>query len=276
MLSFMGDAHGRGVGDHDDRAATDQAGQDRDRTAQDRDLRADAHDEQSEGRDARAQERDERAEARELAADGIDIAAAADRAAALRDRRGGASDRTQAADDRDAASADRILSAADRATSSIDELTGTYRREAGVGALEREIARATRTKQPFALAFVDVDDLKATNDSRGHAAGDQRLRETADSIRAHVRSDDVIVRFGGDEFLCGLLDVTIEEAAKRFSLVNAELAATGRASVSVGLAQFEAGDALQDLIARADDALYTHRRRPPSTDDRPRFRRDSC
>ena len=70
-----------------------------------------------------------------------------------------------------------------------------------------------------------------------------------------------------------MLNVTIEEAAERFSLVNDELAATERASISVGVAQLEAGDGLQDLIARADEALYAQRRRAAgSTDAPPRFR----
>jgi diguanylate cyclase (GGDEF)-like protein len=174
----------------------------------------------------------------------------------LRDRQGGASDRTQAADDREAASEDRVLSARERAAFSIDELTRAHRREAGIVELEREIARAKRTRQPFTLAFVDVDDLKGTNDSLGHAAGDQLLRETADSIRAHLRSYDLIIRFGGDEFLCALLDVTMIEAAKRFSLVNEDLAATQQASITVGLTELQADDALKDLIARADATMY--------------------
>ena len=123
--------------------------------------------------------------------------------------------------------------------------------------MEREMARAKRTKQPFTLAFIDIDDLKGTNDSSGHAAGDQRLRETADSIRAHLRSYELIVRFGGDEFLCGMLDVSMADAAKRFSLVNADLATAQRACVTAGLAELEADDALEDLIARADEALYS-------------------
>ena len=130
--------------------------------------------------------------------------------------------------------------------------------------LEREIARAKRTKQPFVLAFVDVDDLKGTNDSLGHAAGDRLLCETADSIRAHLRSYDLIIRFGGDEFLCGLADVTLPEAAKRFSLVNADLAANHQTSVTAGLAELEANDALKDLIARADEAMYKERQQPGS------------
>lgn len=128
-------------------------------------------------------------------------------------------------------------------------------------ALERELLRAKRTQQPFALAFVDIDGLKGINDSRGHAAGDKLLCDTASAIRDHLRSYDLIVRFGGDEFLCALLDVTMAEAAKRFSLVNADLEAEHQASVTVGLAELEADDALADLIARADEAMYGERQR---------------
>jgi diguanylate cyclase (GGDEF)-like protein len=209
-------------------------------------------------RPATADARDERAEARERAADGVDTGAAADRAGALRDRRGGASDRAQAADDREAASADRVQSAREREASAIDELTGAHCRLEGMAELRREMARATRAKQPFVLAFIDVDDLKGSNDSLGHAAGDQLLRATVDSLRAHLHSYDLIIRFGGDEFLCGLADVTIDEAAKRFSLVNADLA-TLQMSVSVGLAAPAAGDTVDDLIGRADEDMYGQR-----------------
>ena len=157
----------------------DQAGKDRDRIAVDRDERPEAHDQESEARDERAEARDERAETREFNAVESDAGAIADRAGARRDRRGGASDRTQAADDRkaavddrEAASADRERSADELAASSIDELTGTHRRDAGAVALEREVAKAKRSKTSLAVAFVDVDGLKEKNDSEGHAAGD--------------------------------------------------------------------------------------------------------
>lgn len=126
--------------------------------------------------------------------------------------------------------------------------------------LKREIARAQRTNQPLALAFVDVDGLKGTNDTLGHGAGDRRLREAADAIRGYLRPYDLIVRFGGDEFLCALVGVTKADAAKRFTLVNADLAASDHASVTIGFTELEADDALEDLIARADDAMYTERR----------------
>jgi diguanylate cyclase (GGDEF)-like protein len=257
----MGDEHA-----HDERFQREPVdrGSDRDRTAEDRDQRADAHDQASNARDDRADARDERAEAREQTAGVVDTGAAADRSGALRDRRGGASDRSQAADDRHAASADRALSAQERAASSIDELTRAYRREAGLAELAREVDRAKRTQQPFTLAFVDVDNLKATNDALGHAAGDQLLRDATNAIRAHLRSYDLIIRYGGDEFVCALPDVTMPQAAKRFSLVNADLSRLDQASVSVGIAELHADDAPEDLIARADQAMYRQRRQARS------------
>jgi diguanylate cyclase (GGDEF)-like protein len=138
------------------------------------------------------------------------------------------------------------------------------RREAGIVELERDLARARRTNRPFTLVFVDVIGLKDTNDSLGHAAGDQLLRETSDSIRSRLRSYDVIVRFGGDEFVCGLLDMSLAEAATRFSLVSADLATTQQAALTVGFAELGPGDALTDLIARADDAMYKVRQQQRS------------
>lgn len=238
-------------------------GDDRDRIADDRDERAEAHDKASRVRDDRAEARDERAEVRELASDGDDTGAAADRAGASRDRRGSASDRTQAADDREAAASDRQLSAQERTISSIDELTGAYRRDAGTLELKRELARAKRTKQSLVLAFVDVDDLKEKNDSLGHVAGDRLLREAVDGIRANVRPYDLIVRFGGDEFVCVLVDVSMSQAAQRFAAVNAKLEDL-EASITVGLAEMVAGDSLADLVERADRALYVNRGHRPS------------
>jgi diguanylate cyclase (GGDEF)-like protein len=250
----MGEDQSASTGDRDRREAN-SAAEDRDRTAEERNRTAEARDRVSEARDARADERDERAESRERVAGGDESGAAADRGGAKRDREGGASDRTQAVDDRSAASSDRGFSAQERVAFAIDELTGAHRREVGFVELERDLTRAKRTGQPFTLAFVDIDDLKGRNDSHGHAAGDELLRATADAIRAHVRPYDLIVRFGGDEFLCGVTDVRMAEAAERFSRVNADLAATRKASVTIGLAELEPDDSVEGLVARADHAL---------------------
>lgn len=243
----------------DERA--NESSSDRDTTAEERDRTSEGHDEASDARDGRSEARDERAEAREQANREFDPEAISDRAAAKRDRRAGANDRARARDDRDAASTDRAVSARERRLDLIDELTGAHRRDVGLAELDREISKAKRTTQPFVLAFVDVDGLKATNDSLGHVAGDQVLRQVVDTIRGHVRFYDLVVRYGGDEFLCGLLDVDIADAVKRFALVNADLAAIRGASVTVGIAQLDPQDELADLIHRADSAMYRERER---------------
>ncbi len=256
-------SHAQIDGDRDaDPEALGRASDDRDRFADDRDQTSEAHEKAAETRDDSAEARDDRAEARDRAVGRSDAGAASDRAEALRDRRGAASDRAHAAADREAASSDRVVSAGERAVSSIDGLTGAHRRDAGTVELERETTRAKRTGQPFVLAFVDVDGLKTTNDSLGHAAGDRLLRQIVDTIRANVRSYDLVVRFGGDEFVCGFLDLTMEEAAKRFLLVNADLAEIQHASVTVGLVELQGDESLQNLIMRGDEALYRERRQP--------------
>jgi diguanylate cyclase (GGDEF)-like protein len=238
---------------------------DRDQDAARRDRDADAHDLAADARDFTADARDKQADSREeqvgfsTQPGEADLRARVERAAAMRDRREAQGDRTRAANNRRAALSDRVLAALDRATAAIDAPTGAHRRDAGTVELTRELARAKRTGQQYVLAFIDVDHLKGTNDTLGHAAGDQLLRQTAASIRAHLRSYDLIVRFGGDEFVCGLPDMTMAEAANRFSLVNADLGATQQSSVSVGLTELKADDTLQDLIVRADEVMYAER-----------------
>jgi diguanylate cyclase (GGDEF)-like protein len=226
-------------------------GDDRDRSAQARDHGADVRDRESALRDEHADARDVYAEARDLFDARLNAGAASDRIVARADRQASAMDRAHAAADRRAAATDRLLSAEDRAASSLDQLTGAYRRDAGMVELERETARANRTGQPFVVAFLDVDGLKATNDTLGHAAGDLLLRRVVDTIRAHLRSYDLIVRFGGDEFVCALLALDIDRAAERFTLIRASLAAEAHASISVGLAEYQLHDSIETLLARA-------------------------
>ena len=143
----------------------------------------------------------------------------------------------------------------------MDELTGAYRRGIGLVELERELVRSMRKGQSFILAFLDVDGLKATNDNLGHHAGDKVLRGVVDSFRAHLRAYDLIVRFGGDEFICALPDVSLDEATRRFELINSDLLRSHGSSTTVGLAELMEGDSLVRLIARADEALYKERGR---------------
>ena len=229
----------------------------RDQVADERDKAATAEDSAADQRDERAVAREDRAERRERRA-ARDMAAEFDRDEALRDRQAAARDREAASTDRDAAAHDRQVAAMDRSASSIDELTGTYRREHGLATLDLETTSAAQSQQPFVIAFVDVDRLKETNDRYGHAAGDRLLRLTVAAIRANLRADDLIMRFGGDEFLCGLPGMSSDEADRRFVAVNRDLA-PHHASVTVGLAELGPHESLEDLIARADDAMYRRR-----------------
>ena len=256
----MGDDRARTARGHDQDPETPVlTGDDRDRTAEDRDQISEAHDRTSENRDERAEARDERAEERDHDATSFDPEAASDRAGAKRDRQGAAGDRSHAAHDREAASTDRVISVVERKACSIDQLTGAYRRDTGLVELERESVRAKRMNQPFVLAFIDVDNFKATNDSLGHSAGDQLLREIVETIRAHLRSYDLIVRFGGDEFLCVLSGLNMAQVSRRFLLVHSDLHHVEHASITVGLAELRSDDSFEDLISRADADLYRKR-----------------
>lgn len=231
---------------------------DRGRTADGRDTTAESRDETAEARDERAAERDERAEARDERLGRVDVESAADRVGARHDRAAAAGDRGDSGSDRSAAASDRVLSLHERDRLLLDALTGMYQRPAGFLELEREIARAERTDQPFVLGFIDVDGLKQVNDTRGHGAGDDLLRLVASLLKACLRQYDVVVRFGGDEFVCGLPDMALPEVRRRLDDVNSGLRESD-ASISFGLVERQAGEVLEALLTRADAAMYADR-----------------
>ncbi len=111
--------------------------------------------------------------------------------------------------------------------------------------------------------FLDIDGLKATNDSRGHRAGDALLKRVGGVLHTHLRSYELIIRLGGDEFLCALLDATIQNVRHRFDQITSELALEPEGgSVTVGFAELAPGDTPMALIDRADTDLIAARTRP--------------
>ena len=187
--------------------------------------------------------------------------AAASRARAAALRKAAARDRERAAQDRRQAALDRAAAAAELALEGVDELTGALVRRIGLGAIQRELDRARRTGERIVVAFVDVVGLKTVNDTRGHKAGDELLTAVARSIMRHLRSYDVIVRYGGDEFVCSLSAQDLAGVRDRFERIAAHLTeSVDGARFTLGLAEQHEEDTLPDLIRRADSAMLGSRR----------------
>jgi diguanylate cyclase (GGDEF)-like protein len=188
--------------------------------------------------------------------------AAEDRASAANERSRASAERAESARERNLAARDRAQAAVDRAASETDELTHVRRRGAGMEQLRREIDRARRACEQLVVTFVDVDGLKRVNDSEGHLAGDALLVAVAGSLRACLRSYDVIMRFGGDEFVCALPNADLQDVRQRFAEVSETLAsAPTHPSITVGFAQLDEHDSPEELIRRADRDLLARRAR---------------
>jgi diguanylate cyclase (GGDEF)-like protein len=187
--------------------------------------------------------------------------AASDRVKAANDRARAAADREDAAHERAEAIRHRTQSADELRRATTDELTGARTRMFGLEEAARELERAHRTGGTLALVFVDVDGLKQVNDSEGHLAGDALLQRVGETIRASIRPYDLIVRYGGDEFVCAMPNLSTAEARTRFETIAATLTAVSPDhSVTFGIAAAEGADGLKELLARADGALLEARR----------------
>lgn len=157
-----------------------------------------------------------------------------------------------------------------------DDLTGIYNRRYLMEMLGREQQRALRHNAHFSLLMLDLDDFKEVNDSKGHPAGDEVLRVFVNRLRDHVRGVDVvgrtrrpderkaIGRFGGEEFVAILPDTDAAGAKQvaeriRSAVADAPVETTeGPVSltVSIGVAEYQAGESVRDLLERVDRALY--------------------
>jgi diguanylate cyclase (GGDEF)-like protein len=274
-----------------DQATHDRTSQARKQTERDRVAASLARDQVAAARLHTASARDRAAKARDLGADDRDTAArlqdllidpssdpdgilvrgAHDREEAASDRARAADDRVKAATDREIASRERTEALEIRARSeefveqaATDQLTGARTRDVGLEESARELQRARRTHAQLMVAFVDVDGLKRLNDSRGHPAGDAALRLVGQALRANLRPYDVIVRYGGDEFLCAMPNLSAPEARARFKRIAHALAAgDSQHSISFGLAQARDSETFEQLIARADADLIGTRGREP-------------
>lgn len=143
-----------------------------------------------------------------------------------------------------------------------DPLTGALNRRAFATLAEREVARARRSGQPLSVLAMDLDHFKAINDQFGHAVGDETLCRFVTVAGHQLRSNDILCRFGGEEFIALLPETTCDAAwaaAERlrvaFSNCSAGPAGPGLA-VSMGIAELHPDEDIETTLRRADTALY--------------------
>jgi two-component system cell cycle response regulator len=140
-----------------------------------------------------------------------------------------------------------------------DALTGLANRRFILTQLGGMVSGARRHQRPLTAAVIDVDHFKAVNDSRGHAEGDKVLASVAHALREHLRAEDQLGRLGGEEFLALLGDTDAKTAPAAMEKLRASVAEVG-VTVSIGWAAWE-GESADDLLQRADDALYAAKAR---------------
>ncbi|CAM4030293.1 sensor domain-containing diguanylate cyclase [Shewanella aquimarina] len=147
-----------------------------------------------------------------------------------------------------------------------DALTGLYNRSAIIEYLGKNISQSRRQKSDLAVSFIDVNDLKRTNDLHGHEAGDDLLRGVAEVINMSIRNGDFAARIGGDEFLIVFVDCDGRCANDIMERIQAAygvmgLGKTGKAwSLSFGCTQLlHETDDVDSIIERADSLMYEHK-----------------
>ena len=146
----------------------------------------------------------------------------------------------------------------------LDQLTGLYNRRSGEQRLAQEMSRAQRHGRPLTVLLMDLDGLKQINDRHGHAAGDTVLKGFADRLQRAIRGSDLAVRLGGDEFMALLPECRAEEVRHvlarleglEFEFDDNKL----RLQYSRGWTDYAPGETPQELLKRADAALYDNKR----------------
>lgn len=152
-----------------------------------------------------------------------------------------------------------------------DELTGLLNRRGFNEQLSRALAIAQRLDSTGVLAFIDLDNFKAINDSLGHQAGDEVLRHVASLLNNSVRTIDVAARLGGDEFAVILVHTSARHGRRCIEVlemaVNQLVVAFDRAEIPVcasfGAVAFDRSDDIASLIAQADSEMYQNKRAKP-------------
>jgi len=145
-----------------------------------------------------------------------------------------------------------------------DTLTGVWNRRQGTELLAADLS-ARRPGQALSLLMLDIDHFKAINDTFGHQAGDHVLIEIASRLRRSLRGNDMVARWGGEEFIVLLRDCALPDARRiaediRAAIAEVPFGVLGSITVSVGAAEIRANEDPTSWLGRADQALYRAKR----------------
>ena len=139
----------------------------------------------------------------------------------------------------------------------IDPLTRVSNRRGLDDAVKSQLAMLTRYHSAFSIALFDIDHFKKVNDEEGHVHGDQILKELAQLFDESVRQTDLIARYGGEEFVVVMPHTDVAGANIFAERLRAKVETRLRVTISGGVAQAQPGDTQEELVARADAALYS-------------------
>ena len=147
-----------------------------------------------------------------------------------------------------------------------DPLTGLFNRRYMQETLEREVSRSARSQRPLSILFLDLDHFKRFNDTHGHGAGDALLREFGHLLRTRLRAEDIVCRYGGEEFLLIMPETTLAATLERAETLRTDCKTLtvrhygqvlGAVTISIGVALYPDHGATGELVIRAaDQALY--------------------
>ena len=146
-----------------------------------------------------------------------------------------------------------------------DSLTDTYNRRKFDEIIAEEHDNGKNKKPPFSLIMFDIDYFKRVNDKFGHSVGDEVLKQLCRLIRGLIRQGDLLIRWGGEEFILLLPATEMKEAEPFAERVRLEVEQetfpkVGQITISLGVAQLREGDSIDDLIKRVDNSLYKAKR----------------
>lgn len=148
-----------------------------------------------------------------------------------------------------------------RQLAATDPLTGAFNRRYFLDRIDLEISRARRYERPLALLMLDIDHFKWINDTYGHEQGDEVLRSITARVRQRLRHSDVLVRWGGEEFMILAVETTLQQAVALAETLWAELrdmpfAGIGPVTASFGVAEYQPGETLNHWLKWVDDLMY--------------------